>query len=717
MPNTLQKEARQVSLAEAAQLLGVSKATLRNWDNAGKLSAARHPINGYRLYDVEELKSLQAQIGLLPNEPVENNETPAAEMDVRGVRRLIARLHNIIRNTDSQSNIITRFDDLTKMLFAKVSSDRVSEPSAKSPFANEKEQPNPKEVRRYYKELAARYKNIIPARFAAIECSDQAIIECVTALRPFDFAQSKFDVKGLAYEEIIRNTFDKGDHQQFFTPPHIVDFIVSMIAPFMGGDVCDPASGTGGFLVSVARQKLNYRSLTGIEIDERLSWVSGINLMLHDAQNINTIFLPNGGSLGRDARTYFNSFDTIITNPPFGSDFTDKDALDNMILGAGRASRRRGILFLEQCHALLRENGTLAVILDEGVLNLSHAIDVRRYLTAHFDLRAVVGLPDTAFMPYATVNASILVLQKKTATDSNTSVFFAKADNVGRKPNGDEDIRYSAGGKSYIHSDFPAILSAWQAHLKKEEVATSENNYVADIAANFAEEENGHRIDFQYHHPSRWESKQLIAECKYPLRTLGEICNDKTVTVIPSKELADTVIPFTGLANIEPFTGKAEQSATPANSIKSAVKVYKSGDILFAKMRPNLRKVALMDFVESGYASSECTVLSVKKSETGEPVVDPLLLSILLRTDFVFGQILHLVAGIGRPRISGRELMQVKIPIPTIKEQEKIKKAYLESQKVAGDLKVAAAALNAQSQNLLTDSMQKVAADFVGTKG
>jgi type I restriction-modification system DNA methylase subunit len=714
MSKTLQIDSRQVSLAEAAQLLSVSKATLRNWDKAGKLTASRHPINGYRLYDLEELKRLQAQIGLFLEESAET-DTTSTELDVRGVRKLISRLHNIIRNTDSQSNIITRFDELTKLLFAKVLSDRENDPSAETPFTNIKAQPKPKEVRQYYKQLAAQYRDIIPARFAVLECSDQTITECIAALRPFNFAQSKFDIKGLAYEEIIRNTFDKGDHQQFFTPPHIVDFIVSMLAPFIHGDVCDPASGTGGFLVSIARQKLKYRSVTSIEIDERLSWVSGINLMLHDAKKINTVCLPNGGTLGQNAKTYFNAFDAIITNPPFGSDFTDKASLDTMTLGAGRSSRRRGILFLERCHALLRENGTLAIILDEGVLNLSHAVDVRQYLTAHFDLKAVVSLPETAFMPYANVNSSILVLQKRTSTDNNTSVFFAKADNVGRKPNGDEDIRYERDGRSYIHSDFPAILAAWQAHLG-EQVVAGDNIYVADVAANFAEDENGHRIDFQYHHPSRWASKELIAHCKYPLRTLGEICDHKTVTVIPAKELVDTVIPYTGLANIEPHTGKAEQEATPANSLKSAVKIYEPGNILFAKMRPNLRKVALMEFAEPGYASSECTVLSVKRDQAGDPIVDPLLLSVLLRTDFVFGQILHLVAGIGRPRISGRELIQVKIPVPSQKEQEKIKTAYLAAQEAARDLKVDAKKLHAKSQALLADSVQKVAVDFVGTK-
>jgi DNA-binding transcriptional MerR regulator/predicted RNA methylase len=711
MKQTLQNKLQQVSLAEAAQLLRVSKATLRNWDKTGKLTAVRHPINGYRLYDLQELRELQAQIGLLPQEVITSEVS--TNLDMRGVRKLITRLHNILRDSDSQSNIITRFDELTKLLFAKVISDKAVESANVSPFVNSSTLPAPKEVRQYYKELATRYKTIIPPRFATLQCSDRAIIECVTALRPFNFASAKFDVKGLAYEEIIRNTFDKGDHQQFFTPPHIVDFIVSMLAPFIQGDVCDPASGTGGFLVSIARKNLNYRSLTSIEIDERLSWVSGINLTLHDAKNVKNIFLTNGGALGRAAQAYFNSFDTIVTNPPFGSDFSDRAALETMALGASKASRRRGILFLERCHALLRDNGTLAIILDEGVLNLSHALDVRHFLTTHFDLKAVISLPDTAFMPYATVNASILVLQKRTATDSNTSVFFAKAEYVGRKPNGDEDIRYERDGESYVHSDFPAILAAWQTYYSGAKFTAGENIYVADVAANLAEEENGHRIDFQYHHPSRWTSRELIARCKYPLLSLHDICDDKTISIIPSKELADTVIPYTGLAHIEPHTGKSEQVATPANSLKSAVKVYAPGDIVFAKMRPNLRKVALMNVAEPGYVSPECAVLSIKHDATSTPMIDPLLLSVLLRTDFVFGQILHLIGGIGRPRISGKELMQIKIPVPPKSEQKKIFASYFAAQDTASDLKVQAEKLHAQSASLLASSVQQVATDFV----
>jgi excisionase family DNA binding protein len=51
-----------LTVGEAAEQLGVSRSTLRNWDKAGKLRPYRHPVNGYRLYLRDELERLLGQI-------------------------------------------------------------------------------------------------------------------------------------------------------------------------------------------------------------------------------------------------------------------------------------------------------------------------------------------------------------------------------------------------------------------------------------------------------------------------------------------------------------------------------------------------------------------------------------------------------------------------------------------------------------------------------
>ena len=46
------------SIKEAAEILGVSTLTLRNWDKSGKFRAARHPMNNYRVYKLSALEDV-----------------------------------------------------------------------------------------------------------------------------------------------------------------------------------------------------------------------------------------------------------------------------------------------------------------------------------------------------------------------------------------------------------------------------------------------------------------------------------------------------------------------------------------------------------------------------------------------------------------------------------------------------------------------------------
>ena len=57
-------------ISEAAEFLGVSPNTLRNWENAGKIAAHRHPVNGYRLFLESDLANLLNQIQHPPTKPL-----------------------------------------------------------------------------------------------------------------------------------------------------------------------------------------------------------------------------------------------------------------------------------------------------------------------------------------------------------------------------------------------------------------------------------------------------------------------------------------------------------------------------------------------------------------------------------------------------------------------------------------------------------------------
>ena len=46
------------TIKEAAEILGVSTLTLRNWDKSGKFRASRHPMNNYRVYKLSALEDI-----------------------------------------------------------------------------------------------------------------------------------------------------------------------------------------------------------------------------------------------------------------------------------------------------------------------------------------------------------------------------------------------------------------------------------------------------------------------------------------------------------------------------------------------------------------------------------------------------------------------------------------------------------------------------------
>lgn len=696
-----------ITVAEAASYLGISKATLRNWDREGKLKAHRHPLNGYRVYDLEELRHQRSQFTLFAESgPVSDfRSKQQTATDVRSVKRAVAKLHAVLRDVDGNTSLLHRFDELTKLLFLKL----IAEKTGINPFAQQAGESVADyvyRVRTSYSTHASAASALIPVGFSVLNATDDAIRQCGIVLEALSFRGASFDVKGLAYEEVIRGTFDKSDHQQFFTPHQVVTFMVQLMRPYIKGTVGDPACGTAGFLAEILRCECEHEHLIGLEIDDRLGWVAGINLLLHGGQRFDIKVLGNGGTLGDGAKAFQGSLDTILTNPPFGSDLSDSQILDAFVLGRGRTSRRRGILFLERCWELLKPGGVVAIIIDEGVLSQSTTEDVRTFLLERFDVLAVISLPESTFMPYATVSSSILVLRRSEGRPANSRVFYARAENVGRKPNGDDDVNYDSVGEAKLRSDLPTILTGWEAFLAGRATAPNDLTFEVDFSKTVVAS-SGHRIDVRFQDPARQRSSQIL-DSHTSLVPLIEICSERNESVIPSEASADPVILYTGLADIEARTGLARQIPTPAASLKSAVKRYEPGDVIFAKMRPNLRKVAHMKFEEGGFASSECVVLTVRRTPDGSPMIDPELLAALLRSDLVYGQIGHLISGIGRPRLNVTDLRQIRLPNPNFMVQRRAKHEFDAMLRMVSELRAKVEALESEANELQRRSVEVV---------
>lgn len=638
------------------------------------------------------------------------------------LRRLVRSLHRLLRDGEGASSLIERFDELTKLLYCKFGAERGAAAEAFAPRPGESDRAAAARVRRAFRRLVDKNRHLFPNRFARLRLPDATLRRLAEALVPVRLAGLTGDLKGLAYEEVIRNTFDKGDHQQFFTPRPLVEFMVRLLGPSASGLVCDPACGTGGFLLYADRflkQRGGPARLLGFEIDARLAWVAGINLEMHGARRFTVRHVGGAGALGNAVRKFFGRIDAIVTNPPFGSDLAGA-ALADFVLGRGRTSRRRGVLFLERCLDLLKPGGRLAIIIDDSVLNGPANADVRQLVLERAYPFAIISLPDTAFMPYASVQSSVLFLQKKggrkPALRRERGTFFARAEAVGRKPNGDPLLRINPEtGRPELDSDLPGILEAWRAETPREGTFWAEIPGIHDRA--FARD--GYRLDLAYHHPSRPAAARSLRQSPHPLLSLTDLCAIRNEAIVPARALPDEQIIYVGLAQIEANTGACSPVVIDGASVKSTVRRFRAGDLLFAKLRPGLRKVCLVPAaIPEGYCSAECLVLVPRTDpRTGAPLILPELLAVLLRSDLAFGQLVHLITGIGRPRLPRSAVLRVRMPVPPPEEQRRLLEEYQAARQASAALFGEAAQAQAKARQLVAAAQDQMVRNILNPLG
>jgi len=727
-----------ITMKEAASLLGVTSSTLRNWDKKEKLKAIRDTANNYRVYPLSLVLSLQnkEKESLAPvATSIDSLKKKMAEktMTFGELRRLLRGLHSVLRDNEGNSSLIERFDELTKILYCKVYEEKniESEGNIFGGNAVESDSTIANRIRTFYDKLVSSRNNIFPDRFSKIKLNTKTLVQLAEVLSSVKISQTRGDLKGLAYEEIIKNTFEKGDNQQFFTPRTIVNFMVEMVEPWLSGSICDPACGTGGFLLQASmflcrNGKPQNTNFLGIEIDERLAWVTRMNLDMHNIDNFKVLCIPETGSLGEKIKNYCNNIDVILTNPPFGSDLSEKEVLETFKLGQSRTSRRRGVLFIERCLDLVKPGGVVAIIIDDGVLNSPSNEDTRRLILKKAHPFAIVSLPSTAFMPYASVKASILFLQKKGGRNiaKERETFFASAEEVGRKPNGEPLLRWNKLlNKMELNSDLGIIKQKW-GNGRCESLEYTDNGgsifwKKLQETTDIVFMKGGFRLDIAYHHPSRQKAVSALKLSKYPLNPLSEICSFRSEAAIPSKDFYDEEITYIGLANIEAHTGFCSPELVNGSSLKSSVKRFLKGDILFTKMRPELRKVCLIpDDIDEGFASSECLVIIPnKKDDSGNSLVMiPELLALLLKSDLVYGQIVHMVIGIGRPRVSKDTILNIQLPVPPLKEQIMFLESFKKSRKIAESFIESSEKAFKKASKIMSETQGRLVLDMLGEK-
>lgn len=350
------------------------------------------------------------------------------------------------------------------------------------------------------------------------------------------------DTKGDLYEYLLSKLQQSGVNGQFRTPRNLIGMMVALMQPKPGDTICDPASGTCGFLMAAVeyvethhskeinkpdnRQHFNNQMFTGFDFDKHMLRIGAMNMLLHGIENPAVHYRDSLQDQG-DANIS-EAFNLILANPPFkGSvDFdivapdllralgknptakkpkpTFKTELDEAGNEVQVEDKKKGptekseLLFLALILRMLKVGGRAAVIVPDGVLfgsTKSHK-SIREKIVLDQKLEAVISLPSGVFKPYAGVSTAILIFTK-TNSGGTDNVWFYDMQADGYSLDDKRTQLYKMGETpthqqsniADIFSRYQTLTDNGQANVDSPEYSRSKTEQsfmvpLADIASN-----------------------------------------------------------------------------------------------------------------------------------------------------------------------------------------------------------------------------------------
>jgi type I restriction enzyme M protein len=239
------------------------------------------------------------------------------------------------------------------------------------------------------------------------------------------------DVKAQAYEGLLEKAASEGKKGagQYFTPRILIQSIVKVMKPDPRGHkeftICDPACGTGGFLVAsyewlmeitggiLSREdveQIRKRTYYGTELVQRPRRLALMNLFLHGIEgNIeleDSIYAPPPSA----------RYDVVLTNPPFGTKGANQapERDDFMV----RTSNKQ-LNFIQHVATILKHGGRAAVVVPDNCLFAEQANHVFKDLMEVCDVHTILRLPIGTFTPYSPgVKANVIFFTKGRPTEN-----------------------------------------------------------------------------------------------------------------------------------------------------------------------------------------------------------------------------------------------------------------------------------------------------------
>lgn len=531
----------------------------------------------------------------------------------------------------------------------------------------------------------------------------------VGELQNYCVSEAERDVIGDAFEVFIGPAL-KGSEGQFFTPRNVIKAAVQILDPNPDEFLIDPACGTGGFLIvaiervwqkirlAAQRRKLSdawikeesarvaTKYFRGIDKDSFLAKVTKAYMaIVGDGRG--GVFCENSLKPTAEWRSAMrekipiDSFDVLLTNPPFGAKIPVKgeDLLRKYDLGfkwkkqfsnnkidwvwsrTNKIAKQvpPQVLFIERCLHLLKPGGRLAIVLPDGVLGGDKIGYVAAFIKTQAKVLALIDCPVETFAPMVTTKTHIVFLAKKSVpdTDSSYPVFMAIARKVG----------HNRKGRPLPDDDFPVIAANYERlTVQHKKIAPTELGFVVD--SKWLED----NLIVRRYLPEYIEALELITHSKEQTESLGMMKSriNTGANVGSSDYISSNVgLPYILVSNIteEGITFSDLKYVKPDVATKGTT--VHSGDIVINRCGNDAGVAAVVPPDLDGAVLCGFAFRMVLKKEWDAHYVTAFLNSSLGRK-----QMLRIAAGSVLDHITKADLQKVRIIIHSKNRDEIIKK-------------------------------------------
>ena len=194
------------------------------------------------------------------------------------------------------------------------------------------------------------------------------------------------DILGLVYIS-CKNIGNRKATGSYYTPTKVVKELISRLNFHKSQKILDPCCGTGNFLIQLP-ENIPFDSVYGNDIDTVSVKIARLNMALKYNVPITSIY-EHITKLNYLTQYAITDFEYIIGNPPWGFEFSEeeKSKLRAVFQSTSGKNIESYDVFIEQALHHLSDNGHLAFVLPEAILNVKAHTDIRNIILKNCSIK------------------------------------------------------------------------------------------------------------------------------------------------------------------------------------------------------------------------------------------------------------------------------------------------------------------------------------------